>query len=68
MREAGGYSELEMPGKRVFSEIKVHVGAREARWLDASVGPRAGPELPEVTVQYSDISPWVSYKGPFFRK
>lgn len=68
MREAGGCSGLEMPGKGTFSEIKVHVGAREARWLDASVRPRAGPELPEVTVQYSDMSPWVSYKGSFLRK
>lgn len=58
MREAGGCSELEMPGNRVFSDIKAHVGAKEAQWLDVSVRPRAG--LPEDTVLNLDICPWVS--------
>lgn len=31
MREAGGCSELEMPGKSAFSDIKVHVGAKESQ-------------------------------------
>ena len=60
MREAGGCSELEMPGNCAFSETKVHTGVEEARWLNVSVRPRAGPKLPKATLLCLDIYAWVS--------